>query len=354
MSKSEKSKEFKVKDLIGKYSNDFIIDRYQRNNVWGFDLQKQLIIDIYNEKYLPNIVVSHRDNKYYVLDGFQRLSSIKNFALGKLGRILVNDKQLNREDFFKKSIYFDVIEFKSNEDVIKQEITLFEKLNLNKVSLKKAELRRSKFYNHPLMSVLTEDFKDAYSNKWVSEFYNTFSFSELEKSKLKKGCQDEDIVTKVFTFFNYNLNTNIDHIEKMVNKCLENENTNDFVTLRDTLTDIFTKTSMLSDLVSEVKKQRKSDYIYRVLGLVSKLFSEAEISIYRKEIQTIIIEINNKIINEEYPNVDHGAKMKWTYAMPELYERLNNLKNNKVSKRTFQKELIEKKSVSKTGNAQLA
>ena len=126
--------------LNGKYDLEFDFDVFlpsigenlQREFVWNFEQQKAFIKSIFLRAYIPNIVVNvlpkNGDHTYYkVIDGKQRLTTIKNFINNEFDVNNFYHRDVEQgfrsfADLLKFEIYYDHL----SDDVL---VALFEKVN---------------------------------------------------------------------------------------------------------------------------------------------------------------------------------------------------------------------------------
>jgi hypothetical protein len=150
----------KIKDLLADFNDENIhIPEYQRGFVWDIGIQSRFIESIFMEIPIPAIFLLEKDGDeamYEVIDGVQRLSTLKAFVNDKL--TLCNNLKLSDLDrtsfsklppivtnlFLNKEI--NIITIKKNTDPEIQ-FEIFERLNRGSVSLTAQELRNCMYHS---------------------------------------------------------------------------------------------------------------------------------------------------------------------------------------------------------------
>lgn len=156
-------KEFTIEELFEKYSNfDLVLQPFfQRNLVWTEKAKSHFIESILLNMPISEIYLNKENEKYSVVDGQQRLSTIlhfmeNKFKLSKLENLVaVNGKSfddIEQSDFLKYKISYVEIENARKEEVI----DMYSRINKYTVNLNEQELRKSAFGDSDFLK-LAED-----------------------------------------------------------------------------------------------------------------------------------------------------------------------------------------------------
>lgn len=173
-------KEFTIEELFEKYSKFELILQpfFQRNLVWTERAKSHFIESILLNMPISEIYLSKENEKYSVVDGQQRLSTIlhfmeKKFKLSKLENLVVaNGKsfdEIDQSNFLKYKISYVEIENANKEEVI----DMYSRINKYTVNLNDQELRKSAFGDSDFLK-LAEDLSQM-------EFFETAKFFSPRK-----------------------------------------------------------------------------------------------------------------------------------------------------------------------------
>lgn len=187
--------EFYENDTLGKYKYDAT---YQRDKVWS-DEKKSFLIDSILKNYpIPPVFLRLRIDEdtgattYDVIDGKQRLSTIKEFIEGKIqlpddfGDDVVGNSELNGASFedlnnfekYKKQFWryrIPIIFIETNDEKLVRNV--FDRLNRNGEPLVPQELRNAKYGNtnfYKQIKIIAKDFC------WKSIFEEILEVERME------------------------------------------------------------------------------------------------------------------------------------------------------------------------------
>ncbi len=133
--------DFTLRDLMAKFSKERLsVPRYQRRFVWSEKKQRYFIESLFLNLPIPSIFLgrTRQRNYYEIIDGVQRLSSIRNFVDGNLkleglkkitslnGRTFKQLSENTQDDFLERTLRTIVLSKKLEEASIEE---LFERLN---------------------------------------------------------------------------------------------------------------------------------------------------------------------------------------------------------------------------------
>ena len=184
----------RIKEGVVKLDPDF-----QRDFLWATDRQSRLIESILMRIPLPVFYVAEDDDgKLVVVDGLQRLSTMREFAEGRLTLALSNPEidgksvatlqpRLLRR-FEDAQILFYIIDSKAPERV---RLDVFERVNSG-VALTRQQMRNA-LYNGPATRLLrdlaqSDDFKTA--TTWA-----------LDKHHIRLEQRDREVINRFLSFF---------------------------------------------------------------------------------------------------------------------------------------------------------
>lgn len=183
----------RVKDGVIKLDPDF-----QREFLWDTDRQSRLIESILMRIPLPVFYVAEdEDGKLVVVDGLQRLSTMREFAEGRLTLALrspeLDGKNLRtllpryKRRFEDGQLLFYIIDARAPERV---RLDVFERVNSG-VALTRQQMRNA-LYNGPATRLLrdlstSQEFKRA--TQWA-----------LDKSQLRKEQRDREVINRYLAF----------------------------------------------------------------------------------------------------------------------------------------------------------
>lgn len=178
--------------------------KYQRRQRWDNKRQSKLIESFLMNVPVPPIFLNEDSyGKYSVIDGKQRLTSIKRFLKNKLKlEGLSVFSELNNKFFndlpetLQNAIRTrpnlrTIIILRQSDDDVKYEV--FQRLNTGGVRLNPQEIRNSAFpgkFNDLVLS-LSEN----------PEFHNILRIQNKEKSRIYKEMRDAEFVLRFFTFY---------------------------------------------------------------------------------------------------------------------------------------------------------
>ncbi len=165
--------DYTLRDLTSKLEKRrLFVPDYQRRFVWREDKQCCFIESLFMGLPIPSIFLgrSQRNGSYEIIDGVQRLSSIKNFVEGRLKLeglkkiVSLNDRTFDqlsdetRENFLDKSLRTIVLFNKLKEEPIKE---LFKRVNTTSEKLSEFETIREVFKGKSSLIDLIEEFEQA-------------------------------------------------------------------------------------------------------------------------------------------------------------------------------------------------
>lgn len=190
---------------------------YQRRQRWDEERQSRLIESFIMNIPVPPLFLYEKDfNKYEVMDGQQRITSLKAFYAGEFklrgleiwrelnGRTYSKLPSLVRSGLDRRSISYIVVLRESTvdeEDAMFLRQTVFERLNTGGVKLEHQEIRNSLFqgpFNDLLVELSrTNDFRDS----WKLPRYSTDEHepkAEIKTFPLYQKMEDTEIVLRFF------------------------------------------------------------------------------------------------------------------------------------------------------------
>jgi len=156
-------KEFTISELFDKYKNFNLVLQpfFQRNLVWTEKAKSHFIESILLGMPVSEIYLSKENDKYSVIDGQQRLSTIlhfieNKFTLSKLENLVeFNGKsfeQIDQSSFLAYKISYVEIENAKKEEVI----DMYSRINKYTVNLNEQELRKSAFGDSDFLKLAEE------------------------------------------------------------------------------------------------------------------------------------------------------------------------------------------------------
>ncbi|MDR1717002.1 MAG: DUF262 domain-containing protein [Prevotella sp.] len=187
-------------DLENNSVGRLIIPKYQRKFVWEKQMQCNFIESLFlGIPILPLMAFTLPDGNFELIDGVQRLSTIKNFLEGKLSlhnlEILdtfngysFKDLPLSRRrNFNAKSLRFYILSEKADPSI---RADIFKRINTSGKKLTDAEIRKgafmnNSFYNFILECVETPLFKELFSST---------------KDEDKQRGEKEELLTRFFAY----------------------------------------------------------------------------------------------------------------------------------------------------------
>jgi hypothetical protein len=190
---------------------------YQRRERWDEERQSRLIESFIMNIPVPPLFLYEKDfNKYEVMDGQQRITSLKAFYAGEFklrglqvwkelnGRTYSKLPSLVRSGLDRRSISYIVVLRESTvdqEDAMFLRQTVFERLNTGGVKLEHQEIRNSLFQG-PFNDLLLElsranDFRDAWALPRYSEDEHEPK-AEIKAFPMYQKMDDAEIVLRFF------------------------------------------------------------------------------------------------------------------------------------------------------------
>lgn len=149
---------------------------YQRGDAWTPKNQSLLIDSIINEYLVPPLIVRKiKENRYEVLDGKQRLTTIEKYISDEFSWVDENNKKIlysklddqSKNKFLNYELAF--IEFEESDN--NYLVELFLRINRNSIKLNKQEL------------ILAE--ANSKNKKWIKEIVNDQNFKLLCQHKIR-------------------------------------------------------------------------------------------------------------------------------------------------------------------------
>ena len=138
--------EFTIEVLLSKFENDEIfVPDYQREFVWGQTRQSKFIESLLIGIPIPYLFLSDTtDGNLEIVDGWQRLSTIRAFSEGRLklqcleklpslnGKTIIDLKDSRKRKFKNKSIRAIILSDKADDNV---RFDIFERINTGSAEL---------------------------------------------------------------------------------------------------------------------------------------------------------------------------------------------------------------------------
>jgi hypothetical protein len=173
-----KSENWKISSVINDRDDINVSPEYQRGEVWNNKSKSELIISILINVFIPPIIVNKTNNRYDVIDGKQRLTSIYQFIDNEFP-LIWNGKQIyysessiesiltkeQRKTLTQKALVFCVYENLN----IEGQRSIFERINFGADLTVGEKLKGS---NNKNVQIIT-DLKDAYKTK-LEDISNIF------------------------------------------------------------------------------------------------------------------------------------------------------------------------------------
>jgi hypothetical protein len=190
---------------------------YQRRERWDDERQSRLIESFIMNIPVPPLFLYEKEfNKYEVMDGQQRITSLKSFYAGEFklrgldiwkelnGRTYSTLPSLVRSGLDRRSISYIIVLRESTvdeEDAMFLRQTVFERLNTGGVKLEPQEIRNSLFqgpFNDLLIELSkTDDFRDAWGLPRYSEDEREPK-AAIKEFPLYQKMDDAEIVLRFF------------------------------------------------------------------------------------------------------------------------------------------------------------
>lgn len=216
-------------------SNDFVVPKYQRDLVWTKTQKSKFIETILLDFPVPSIfIASYESEKYYIIDGLQRLKTIEWFAKqDEDNKINTNIEQWNKKSiktlneeekktFRRKRIPTTILDMESmNISSEKKAILLsdiFTRINTSGTKLSKQDIRQAIYFGD-FMDFLN---KSADENG-LTEVMSTKKYDNLDKHERDKIVRiaSEMILRIIHVYYYYK-------IENYFTKPLTHDNLNYF------------------------------------------------------------------------------------------------------------------------------
>lgn len=210
----QSSMKSKIKDLLNEFTSGKIrIPDYQRTFVWEYDKQRRFIESVFLQVPIPPIFLLEKYEEegiiYEVIDGVQRLTTLANFASGKLmlaglerlpdlNQAKLSHLPIPVKDFFLAR-HIDVVCIQSGTNPEVQ-FEVFGRLNQGAVALNAQELRNCMFHGE-FNNFLIE----CSHNLTYLELLDSFSkFRKPADGKPDKNrMQDVELVLRFFTMHEF-------------------------------------------------------------------------------------------------------------------------------------------------------
>lgn len=190
---------------------------YQRRQRWDISRRSKLIESFIMNIPVPPLFLYEKDfNQYEVMDGQQRITSLKSFYAGEFklsgleiwpelnGRTYSTLPSQVKHGLDRRSISYIVVLRESTpeeEDAVFLRQTVFERLNTGGVKLEHQEIRNCLFQGdfNNLLSELTriDQFRDAFGLPRYSEDENEPG-AEIKKASMYQKMTDAEIVLRFF------------------------------------------------------------------------------------------------------------------------------------------------------------
>lgn len=215
--------EFTVEVLLSKFNNDEIfVPDYQREFVWHPDRQSKFIESLLIGIPIPYLFLSDTsDGNLEIVDGWQRLSTIRAFSNGHLklqkleklyrlnGKTINDLKESRKKKFKNKSIRAIILSDKGDENV---RFDIFERINTGSAELKAMEKRRG---------YLPGPANDFIRNMVVKNdlFIDMLS---ITAAKIKRR-EDEELALRFFAYSDNYLNF-VNRVDIFLNDYLKSQN----------------------------------------------------------------------------------------------------------------------------------
>ena len=206
-------KKFVLKDQEASFEEEYIsglyVPVYQRDFVWHVDMQSKFIESLFMGVPIQPLFAFELDDdgNMELLDGVQRLSSIKSFfdneltlnaleELSALNGFTFSDLSSSRQrKFLNTQIKLYIINENTDEGV---RADIFRRVNEGGIKLSPAEIRKGKFIGNKFYSFILE-----MSN---SEEFNKLFSSRKETEKLRG--EKEELITRFYGYSNEYTNYN--------------------------------------------------------------------------------------------------------------------------------------------------
>lgn len=198
--------EFTIEVLLSKFNNDEIfVPDYQREFVWRQDRQSKFIESLLIGIPIPYLFLSDTaDGNLEIVDGWQRLSTIKAFSEGHLklqslekipslnGKTINDLKESRKKKFKNKSIRAIILSDKADENV---RFDIFERINTGSAELKAMEKRRG-YLPGPANDFIR---KEVVNNKQFIEMLS------ITQAKIKRR-ENEELALRFYAYSDNYLN----------------------------------------------------------------------------------------------------------------------------------------------------
>jgi len=191
---------------------------YQRRARWDEERQSRLIESFIMNIPVPPLFLYEKDfNKYEVMDGQQRITSLKAFYSGEFklkglqiwkelnGKTYSQLPSLVRSGLDRRSISYIIVLRESTgdeEDAMFLRQTVFERLNTGGVKLEHQEIRNSLFqgpFNDLLVSLAkVDDFRDAWDLPRFTEGEDEDPSAKIKEAAMYQKMDDTEIVLRFF------------------------------------------------------------------------------------------------------------------------------------------------------------